>query len=468
MSGDLLSAERSDTSLALPAPAPPRSRPGLREMTYRLLCLFWFTIPWEGALRLGGTSTIAKGIGVLMAVSALAAVSLGRIRHRLTDFTVLTMAFAVWVATSVVWSLAPDLTRVRALTMLQLAVMVLIVWEFAHTRRRLMGLMTAFVLGCAFSAVIVVFAFLLGARSARYAAAGTSPGDIANTLAYGIPLAWYLALRARDRRVALLLRLYLPLAIFAVILTASRAAALSLPLVLLIVPAYWRYLSRRTQLLVAVVTSVLLALVLSLAAALSGPLARLGTASSEISSGTLDHRTTLWRLALGYINDRPWLGLGAGSSRVANSNYYREAGVHNTYLSVSSELGGVGLVLFLLILVAVLWAALRRTRPLERRLAWTMAAILLYGLLPRHAEYNKDTWAMLCMLALLGALMSATPTVRGGFSLTSVSPAWPAPERSDGTSGMHADRPSEVVSSGRAPTGAAPPPPVREQHVPQS
>lgn len=384
---------------------------GLREVAYRAVCLLWFTLPWEGVIRLSGGTTIARVFGVVAAGAGLLAVLVSRPRYRPNDFIALCAAFAAWVILSMFWTQSPSWTVDRATTMAQLLLMVLLTWEFGHTPRRLRGLMAAWVAGCCVIAGIVLIAFALGEQATRYTAPGTHPGDLSFTLTLGIPLAWYLSLTTAHRGLLVLYRLFVPLAVLAIILTAARAAFLSLPIVLLLVPLTFRLTSRRARIAVAVTVAVGLIGITALSANLAGPLARLATTGSEIQSGTLDHRTELWAIALRLIEAHPVLGVGAGSSRVAvGAEFTQERGLQDTFLSVGAELGVIGLTLFLLICLTAAWRAIRHTAWLERRFALALTLVFLIGQVPRHADYEKSTWAILVLLALVGAVLPAGPS----------------------------------------------------------
>jgi O-antigen ligase len=396
----------------------------IREAAFWLLCAFWFTIPWEGVIRFGGTTTIAKAAGAAAFAAGLVAVLLTRVRYRPDEFVVLTVVFACLVAVSRFWTLSPSWTSSRTITMAQLALMVLLTWEFGHTRARLMALMAAFVAGCGVVGGIVVFAFLDGQQATRYTAPGTHPGDLSFVLTLGIPIAWYLSLRTSRTILIAAYRLFVPFAVLGVTLTGSRAVFISLPVVLLLIPMTMRYTGVRTRAAAALTVAGVALSLAALSSALSGPLSRLSTTSAEIKSGTLDHRTQLWAIAFRLIGQHPLLGIGAGSSRVAvGGQFTQERGLQDTFFSIGAELGLVGLALFLMICLAAMWRSMRQTPWLERRFAVALGIVYLIGQVPRHADYVKNTWAILALLALMGTVMRVDKTV------ASVNPGmqtWPA------------------------------------------
>jgi O-antigen ligase len=385
---------------------------GLRELVYRLLCLYWFLLPWEAVFRIGGSATLAKGVGGIVFLAALVAlVRTGR-RSPVGDFPVLLIAFGTWVALSSFWTFTPGPTKGRIETMAELVLSGLITWEFARTRRRVRGLLKAWLLGCVVVAGIIVFLWLTGQGESRYAAPGTRPGDQAYAMLVAIPMAWYLSLTVRVRWQVVLYRLYVPVACLAVVLTASRAALLSMVFALLIVPLTAPRLTARARAAVGFAVVVLIGAAAVLAPELAAPIARLSTTSSEISGGTLDHRTELWSIAFHLIGQHPIVGIGSGGAQSAvGADFIQDRGLHDTFLSITVELGLVGIALFLLLGLAACYRCLTRLPPLETRFAWVLLVEFVISLVPRHDDYDKGTYALLALFAVMGTAFARRTVV---------------------------------------------------------
>lgn len=379
---------------------------GFRHWVYRLVCVLWFTIPWAGVVKVAGGATIARAIGAVVAVVAAVAVIKSGLHHKLNDFIWLVVAFVVWVALSDVWSVSPPDTRSRIFTFAQLAVMVALTWEFAPTRSHVLGLMKAWILGSFVLASIIFYGFVQNTSLRRYTVGENHPGDLAGAMLMSIVLAWYLSFKTRRPQLVVAYRLFVIYAIGAVVLTASRAALLTLPVALLIVPLTVRVTSARTRLAMFAVLIAATVAVPLFATAASGPIARLGTTQSEISSGTLDNRTTVWGVGFKLLSRNPWVGVGANASAVVVGGQYRgQRQLHNTLMTIGVELGVVGLALFLLVVLAAAWRAVRATPWLEQRMALVLLAVYIVQLMPRSADHAKSTWAMLVLFALIGETM---------------------------------------------------------------
>ena len=101
------------------------------------------------------------------------------------------------------------------------------------------------------------------------------------------------------------------------------------------------------------------------------------------------------------------LGVGSGGSKAAVGLHYTEdKSLHDTFLSIGVELGLIGLSLYLLILFAGSYRALTRLAWLDQRLAWVLMAVFVVSLVPRADDYDKGTWAVMTIIALMGSVLA--------------------------------------------------------------
>jgi len=148
---------------------------------------------------------------------------------------------------------------------------------------------------------------------------------------------------------------------------------------------------------------------------------RFSQTGSEMTEGTMTHRTVIWAAGLAAFRDHAFLGVGSGSYATtvlrAVDVYYV---AHNTFLSVLVELGVLGELLFLMLL-AVMFTSILRMPKLERRL-WTVLFLTwAVGVSALTWEYRKPTW-------LLFGLFAAQLCARGAEKFYVVSRRTPAPE----------------------------------------
>jgi O-antigen ligase len=139
-------------------------------------------------------------------------------------------------------------------------------------------------------------------------------------------------------------------------------------------------------------------------------------------------REDLWRIGWRMVEDRPLLGVGAGNYPEASIHYLLRPGItqrdtfivdekkvaHNIYLTVLSELGAVGLALFLLILGRCLLGALQAARRFAQQGDLTMELVArglflaLFSLVVTDffssALYSKQLWVLLALAPALLAI----------------------------------------------------------------
>jgi O-antigen ligase len=366
------------------------------------------TIPWAGVVTVGG-DTVAKAVGFAAAPFAITALTIERLRRPILGTHVLALAFAGWAAASLFWSINTERTLTSGTSALQLAALLAVTWQCGPLGRRV-HLAHAYVVGSCVTCAVIVSAWLDGGDVERYTYSGANPNDVAFILLLSVPMAWYASVVTENPLAVLLLRAYVPVAVFCALLTASRSALLLLPIALLIVPLTIGRLptsARGLVLVLAVVAAVVLPSMLP-----ENIIDRLGTAESEIRSGTLNERERLWEAAQRTIEDEPVFGVGAGASRDHMVEYLprgaRAQGAHNAFLSVGADLGVVGLILFSLLLLSALNDGLHSS-PDGARLTMVLGALVLIGLQVRHWEYAKALWAVLAVVVELQLVAPPAP-----------------------------------------------------------
>jgi O-antigen ligase len=243
-----------------------------------------------------------------------------------------------------------------------------------------------------------MYNFTLGVTQGdgRFTGPGFDPNDLAVTLSLGIPIAWYLAFTSR--RTIWANRLYIPCALAAVLLTASRSGLLTLAVSMVFPLISVRQLSKRGRWAVTLVCVLCVGSILYVIGDVS--VQRLSTTIEQLTGGDMNGRVDIWRQGLEVFWRNPVLGAGGGSfgtAVVGKSGAHVAA--HNTFLGVLVEHGIVGLLLFVLIIGSIvrrIWGG----SPLERRfwivmlLAWGVALSSLSW------ENRELTWLLwgLCTL----------------------------------------------------------------------
>lgn len=374
------------------------------KFTYSMLWLLVFSIPFENMLVIQEFGTITRLVGMLAMTSAIFTVLIDNRFRPFGIFLTLFMVFVLWNMTTFYWSIDSETTLRFMFTYLQLFLLAWIIWEFGQTDQQLMSLQCAYVLGAYVSSLALFHAFLQGNQVTyfRYAAYGFDPNDIALIIALGVPLAWYVSLLTDNRLMVWLYRSYLPVAFFAVTLTASRASFIALMVAYCFV--LWTYsnlslLSKAALLLLVVFSGYFL---LSLIPDYSW--ARLSTIGSEIASGNLNSRLAIWLGGLKAFAHNPLLGIGVGTFPTGVLPYLGvEISPHNLFLSILVGQGLIGIFIFAS-LITVLVVSAWHLPQLKFRLCIILLATWMTGIMALGWEHRKPTWFILSLVACLCAL----------------------------------------------------------------
>jgi len=356
---------------------------------------------------LGSVNRLIGGGVVLLWLLSVAAA--GRL-NRLSLFHLTAFAFALWYMVSWWWSVAPDETPFTT-NLVEGVLISVLIWDIYRSGAQIEAAMQAFLLGGSISIGTMVSNFAQGQQARqwekRFAATGFDPNDIALLLAIGIPMATYLVTRPSSPVLVRVLNFLYPLgAALAIVLSGSRGALLAA------LPAYLFYLIRVARLGRAWrAATVLVSAAACLSAAqfdLSAPLQRLATVTGSPNSDHFDGRSEIWQAGWKAFGDHPYLGIGGGAFQAATLGRTGQEIpliAHNTYLSVLSELGPIGFLLFAALLGLVIRSALRSAAPMREM---SLMALLVWaiGVSALSWEFRSQTW-FLFGLVVAGAHTAA-------------------------------------------------------------
>jgi O-antigen ligase len=330
------------------------------------------------ALSFGGLS-VSRLAGPLALVILLLRWAVER-TPRLPDrrVAIAVAIYAAWAATSMLWTVDPTLTVAQttsggALASLALSAIYLVaVALLVTTERELQRLLVTIWALAVLVGVIAIGEYLSG--SARAVGVTGDPNFFASLQVVALPLATVLASQARSGLARAVYLIGLGIVVGSVVTSLSRGGILALVGVFMLLGlqparAFFRTPARKRVFLVAMLAGALALLAVSYGA-LSARTSSLFT-TADGGSG----RANLWRAAIAGFDEHPVRGLGFGAFPSQSNDLMRRTPgvdftayqlrptgqyVHNAYLESLVEVGVVGLVLFLVVLLAT-WATLRRT-----------------------------------------------------------------------------------------------------------
>ena len=396
----------------LPAHAAPTAEPRAATLARALAAVFAFGVATD-SMPLFGIAAPAPYFGAILALAAaLHVVRTGQVRRPSATLLLLT-GFVAWSAVTLLWARSPS-SPGRLVTYLQLLLSIWLLWQLLQDERDLRAALGGFVAGCVVVAAGAWQAFLSGVTyveagaepdpwvdEQRYVAAGFDPNDMGVTLALGIPMAVYLALRG-ERRSRFLWALYAPFAISGISLSGSRGAATTAVVAGLCV-LWW--IGRRSVMAMAVAFGLLVVAGTGVWTVSPESLERIVTAREQVASGgSVGERLPIWRSSAALLGREPVAGVGVGAFSDAVAQHLGYAVVaHNTIISVAVEGGVVGLLLFAGAFGAAGLAA-RRSAAAHRALAQALLLVWAVGALSLSWEYRKATWFLLLVGAALAHL----------------------------------------------------------------
>jgi len=282
--------------------------------------------------------------------------------------------FLVWMGTSLLWARSSDSAFEDLIRYVPLIALFGIVHAAIRTRNHLLALCVVFV-GGAMVAVTVGLVSAPASDSSGSTRFATVANPLAPVLVGGAVLAAAFA-GMTTRHVALRLAAAgaCCYCLAGVLLTGSRGGLLGLALALL-VGLFFAGRGRRARVLPVVVIAVSMALLYVLA--IAPPAARDRITNPGDGTGRAD----VWKVGVEMVKANPILGVGAGNFRARSPEYVLRAGLirrsdliidkplvaHNIYLAVLSQLGIVGLLLFLGIIGASLRAVVAAARAFKRQ-----------------------------------------------------------------------------------------------------
>jgi O-antigen ligase len=271
------------------------------------------------------------------------------------------------IASSILWALNGGDALRSSITFLGLLALTII---FGALERRYLVLA---VTALAFSAALSVPAgYVLPvpegsdmAVSGRFGPAGAGP----NTYSLIVAIAFFLAYFGLLRRHWMIALLVTPIFLYGIVATESRTGLIALvvtPLLALLVPRLANRLGWRTLPMYVIGIAATAVMILTIPSVAEPALERYTTLSQIESEDTWNGRADNWQGALDVIASNPVVGVGAGNYAEAALDYSvavqaHSAGkaaekggelsgaTHNVILGVASELGLVGLILFLAI-----------------------------------------------------------------------------------------------------------------------
>jgi O-antigen ligase len=376
------------------------------------LCAFVFTMPWEEAVPLLGGFVISRWIALLVFGTLVLRIGAARQVRKPSLVHGLMLGFVTWAALSFYWTIEQDNTVSRAGTFIQLLFLSWLIWELVQSNARATALIQAYVFGATVLAVSTLFNFAIGKQAAdlaaeegnslkyhdsRYSMAGVNENDLGLMLALSLPMTLYLLSRRKNPLLVPLYWVHIGLSLTALFLAGSRGGLISAGVGMIMFPLIMFRLPRSQRIaFVAVCAAGLIAGLVLVPEEVWDRIANVGT---DVTEGTLTHRTVIWSAGLEVFRDHPIVGVGAGAYGPAIVQAVDIGYVaHNTFLSVLVELGVIGFMLWLALIGCLFYGASEARY--DERCLWTVVLLTwVIGVNALTWEYQKTTWFVFALMA---------------------------------------------------------------------
>ena len=330
--------------------------------------------------------------------------------------------FTAWAAFSILWAADSGAASTTAFRLALNFILFLLVFSALESLRSVRTIMLAYVAGAVLTSLYGVGTGATHADTGGRLGGGIGdPNELAALILPGLVFAVFLL--AGERRLAMRLFLSASCLVFlsTILLTQSRGGLVALGVVILAGLAFGGPL--RGRIAAAGLALGAVAVVVFVLVAPPSSVGRLGSFTSGGGTGRLD----LWKVATQVIGNHPIAGVGAGNFPVVEPRYAASAGnlarvdlvlddskvVHNAYLNILTDLGFVGFLAFLGLVVGIIYSTVRSVRRFEAngdREAGLLGRAVLIGTLGMlgafiflSAQYEKQLWLVLGLAAALSS-----------------------------------------------------------------
>lgn len=397
------------------------------------LAVFTVLTFFERIPGVGGSATLVKVAGAVLALSWLLALTRRRqgVPLLLRDHPLLSYALiglCGFAAASMLWAPDVEIAQFNAFRLAQVVVFFFIVYTAVRERRHVRWLVLAFVSGAVLTALVGLAgatsseSFDPGQETSRLVGQIGDPNELAAILVPALAFVLFSLAAFRAPLLRWLLGTFALVLAVALFLTESRGGLVGLFVMsLAAVGLAGRF---RPRAVAAVLTVAALGVSYYTLVAPPQSLQRITNFTAEGGTG----RTDLWSIAVEVAKDHPVVGVGIGNFVVVEPVYAsRDIAIsevrlvvdtpkiaHNMYLQVLSELGLIGLALFLVILATSLslaWRAIRmfaRAGDFELEMIARGVIVGLFGMLAAYAfisaQYEKQLWLLFGLSTALYAV----------------------------------------------------------------
>ncbi|MCK5901743.1 MAG: O-antigen ligase family protein [Cocleimonas sp.] len=369
----------------------------VRTLSLAAVIFFIFLIPWgdgafDGLPKLGGIISFAMTFLYLVVHGS----------HRnFNFFHFFSVLYGAWLLFSLMWSPDQVYGLEKAITNSQLVLMVLMFTLIIQTKKNIHMAYQAYVFGNIVGSGIILYNYLHGIESPyynRYGIKHIETDELSIILAIAMPMAAYLSTQYKSWIMRLINIAAMPLIFYAIFLTGTRTGSI----VALFGIFYWVFAKRKASIVIkaSILVFFMGAIVGILTFAPKASVDRVLSAGKSISSGTLNYRTVIWNGTIETWKEHSIAGIGTGGlGHGLTRQHINYNAAHNAYLELVSENGVIGLSLYLLMCMSLLYYLLQ-TNLDDKAFLMALLMIVLISQLTLHTHNRKETIFAFSMVAI--------------------------------------------------------------------
>jgi len=409
-------------------------------------CLLVLFIPLEDLTVLLPSMTLIKIIGVATFWGFLMQVLMGKKFIKFHSLMLVILAYLIWCALSVCWSIQPEQSVQRIVSLLQLLAMFVLGYNLVEEKQDLYYIIGSFIIGAFLAAGLGIYNGYIHEFNTRAVICNLqNPNFYARLLGIGILLGCYLIYAVRNKYIRTICVIACLAMFFAVLLSGSRGAWLAF--FFSMAAGVWLFrghLLKRLKLKhILVGTMVILLLTVALSSIFTDHLPSVIIKRAQTFSELTDDRGTgrldIWMVGLEITKHNLIKGVGIDNFPYAYREYFAETegisqGIgmnknpHNIFLATVAELGLPGLVLFITLYI-LLWRMGSQTQSFaDGVLCKLLVVFMVVAGLTGAYHHSKLYWLVMMIPVILsrfGILQGRERQGSGIINIVFLSPIFP-------------------------------------------
>lgn len=386
----------------------------VKQAAIFFMMLLIFAMPTDGATEIAGMSLVKIAGLMAFGLTGLLVV-MGSSIHVSAAFHTAVLLFVTWAIMSYTWSEMPvpyesaEIGGAQQIlkAYLYILMLTLLVFQLTHHPNDLSKLYIAFLLGAYWLVYIMLKDYKVTDDMVRYEIKNFDANEVSVKLAMVIPLAIYLFTHSRYWLWRLLSILYIPAAMYTILITGSRTGSIVMVLGL----SGFIPLILRSGWIIKIMSVVLVgaALITIVNVIPQKTIERIFTTGKEISSGTLNERSVIWSKAYEEWAEEPIHGHGLSAFRRIMNPHNLNYSAHNSIVTVTVEQGIIGTILYLSVIVIAVFSAFKLKGDLRVLIA-LMLLITLVGQMSLSLVDRMYIWFSYSLVVLTWFVTQRTST----------------------------------------------------------